>query len=374
MGALARLKAEMKTILIFEPQSGGHRANFIRWISEASPEYSNCRLVCFTADNVEASVARKIASAGRWTKQMLLYRLFRQACREYAPDHALILELTHLELPLALFGSPVPLSAILFVQYPELPRGLKFFYKHWKTRMLLWRAPVQNLFLLNGEKSCRYLTKWFEGAQTRFVAIPDPAPETAVEGGFSLRDYFNIPAERKIFLFFGSISRRKGADVLLKALRKIGSDVAAQGAFVFCGAPEPAYQHDFQQACGQLRSFRSDVMLCVEENFISDERMMAFFEQSDVVLMPYTRPEYSSGILALSAKAGKPVLGPKGGLLGRLIREHGLGKTTVITPGALAEAVAELIPEDPVKQRTFAECSRLDVFAEIILNTVCNDS
>jgi len=63
--------------------------------------------------------AHLLENAGRWTKPWLLSRLFRKVCAEYRPTHAVILELTHLELPLALTGAPCPISAILFVQFPE---------------------------------------------------------------------------------------------------------------------------------------------------------------------------------------------------------------------------------------------------------------
>jgi len=366
------MNSEPQTLLIFEPLSGGHRSNFIRWIADASPEYSGCRFVFFTADDVEESVSERIASAGWWKKQMLLYRLFREACRKYKPDQVLVLELTQLELPLVLFGSPVPLSAILFVQYPELPRGLKFFSKHWKTRLLLLRAPVKNLFLLNGEKSCRYLSQHF-GSQTKFIPIPDPASDILAEEGFSLRAHFNIPAARKCFLFFGAISRRKGADVLLSALQRIAPEVAKQSAFIFCGEPEAPYKNEFQNSVAAVRDL-GWVEIHVENRFVSDERMMALFEQCDGVLMPYTRPEYSSGILALAAKAGKPVLGPIGGLLGRLIEENRLGATTVVNPAALAEALARPICADKARQRDFAEQSRSSDFSKIILSAICHES
>jgi len=363
----------MKTLLIFEPQPGGHRANFVRWLADAASTHPECRFVFFTADDVEASVSERIASAGRWKKQVLLFRLFREACRKHNPDQALILELTHLELPLALFGSPIPVSAILFVQYPELPRGLKKFSKHWKTRLLLWRAPIKNLFLLNGEKSCRYLTDHFN-AKTRFIPIPDPAPEVSAEPSFNVREHFNISSDRKIFLFFGAISKRKGASVLLEALQRVGPDVLTHSAFVFCGAPEAPYKNEFQNSVAAVRDLGS-VEIRVDNQFVPDERMMALFEQSDVILMPYTRPEYSSGILSLAAKAGKPVLGPETGLLGRLIEENGLGATSPASPAALAEKIAEVVrqvPEiDEERCEAFVRRSTPKHFSKTIINALC---
>ena len=380
------MNSELQTILIFEPLSGGHRANFIRWLTAATSEYTGCRFVFFTADDVDELTARRLATAGRWKKQYVLYQLFRQACRKYKPDQALVLELTHLELPLALFGSPVPLSAILFVQYPERFKNWKLLSadgsgfsrywknlwvqaqpvsKHWKTRLLLWRAPVKNLFLLNGENSCDFLTQHF-GSRTRFIPVSDPAPEIDADPEFA----YNTPAGKCICLFFGAISRRKGADVLLDVLERISPETAQKNVFYFCGEPEPLYREEFTAACERLRSARPDIHLVVENRFVPDGQMMAMFEQADLVLMPYTRPEYSSGILALAARAGTPVLGPPNGLLGRLIRENGLGVAAELTP----EAFERPVTMDEELCRKFVARNTVENFSKPILDAVCHEA
>lgn len=372
------MSAERTTILIFEPQAGGHRENFIRLLTDGIRQLpaTKAQFVFFTATDAETAcpgISAQLAAAGRFSKQRLLWKLFCQAYEKIKPDHVLILELTQLELPLALSGSPCPVSAILFVQYPELPRGLKFFLKEWKTALLLRRAPVRNLFLLNGEESCRYLTGRF-GSRSRFIPVPDPVPEITAEPGYSLHSEYRIPADRTVFLFFGSFSPRKGADVLIQALEILPAAAAAQSAFIFCGKPEPRYRDTFEKACARLRSARPGVMLNVTSRFVSDEQMMAMFEQSDMVLMPYTRPEYSSGILALAAKARTPVIGPGTGLLGRLIRENGLGTTCTVTAGSVAEAIAGAVAKRPgvAEKRcaAFVEKSCPSGFSRVILNTL----
>jgi glycosyltransferase involved in cell wall biosynthesis len=321
----------------------------------------------------------QLETAGWWQKQKRLYDLFRKACEKHHPDHVLILELTHLELPLILFGSPVPLSAILFVQYPELSgfrknkgmqaqpvsNGWKKVSKHWKTRLLLSRAPVRNLFLLNGANSCDFLNRHF-GRRARFIPVSDPAPETEPQPDFS----FEVSNDRRICLFFGAISRRKGADVFLNTLEKIRPETAQTNSFFVCGKPEPDYGEAFEQSVRNLRTVRPDIDLRIDSRFISDEEMMAMFEQADLVLMPCTRSEYSSGILALAAKAGTPLLGPPDGLLGRLIRENGLGLAAKMTPAAL-EADVSLNEE---LRRKFVARNTIENFTKPILDAVCHES
>lgn len=378
----------LKTFLVFEPLTGGHRANFIRWLANEIRENPpfGCRFVFVVDSNsaevssdgirfhrIDAGTAEQLAAAGRRAKSRALWKLFRASCDQFAPCHALILELTRLELSLALKGSPCPVSAILFVQYPELPRGMKFFFKHRKTALLLRRAPVRNLFLLNGEKSCRFLEKQF-GSLARFIPVPDPAPSAEPDPEFVMRTAYRIGPDRRIFLFFGAISRRKGAELLMKALHRLSPSAAGQSAFVFCGEPEHGYRERFEQACAELRAARPDVSLSREAGFVTDRRMAALFEQSDAVLMPYLRPDYSSGVLALAARAGTPVIGPEGGLIGRLIRQYGLGTVCAVRPGALAGAIEAAVRNLPTSDAraafVFAGESRPDCFAEVILNAV----
>jgi glycosyltransferase involved in cell wall biosynthesis len=381
----------MKTILIFEPLSGGHRASYIRCLAEFITDNppAGCHFIFVTdpgtdipsvaplsSHKISPELARRLKSSGPARLSRLLRDLFDECVAQHSPDHALILELTRLEFSFALRGAPCPVSAILFVQYPELPRGLKFFFKDWKTALLLRRAPVKNLFLLNGEESCLYLAGRF-GSRSRFIPIPDPAPEITAEAGYSIRREYQIGDGQTVFLFFGAMSPRKGADVLIEALHLLPSEAAARSAFLFCGEPERGYQQVFAQAVARLRAARSDITLNIESRFVSDQRMMALFEQSDVVLMPYTRPEYSSGILALAAQAHTPVIGPDSGLLGRLIRQNGLGKVCSVRPEVLAESIADATQHLPKVDETlcgaFVRKSRPELFARTMLDAVRNE-
>lgn len=381
----------MKTILIFEPLSGGHRAGYIRWLADAvrknPPSGHHFVFVVDAAVDIPASTAlsfhkispepaRRLKTAGPAKLRGLLRALFDECVAQYSPDHALILELTRLELSFVLRGAPCPVSAILFVQYPELPRGRKFFFKDWKTALLLRRAPVKNLFLLNGEAGCRYLTGRF-GPRARFIPVPDPVPETIAEAGYSLRGEYRVDSGWTVFLFFGAISPRKGTEVLIDALHLLSPEIAAQSAFIFSGESEQNYRKTFEAACSHLRAARPDIKLSIENHFVSDPRMMALFEQSDVVLMPYTRPEYSSGILVLAAKTCTPVIGPDKGLLGRLIQQNGLGRVSAVSPEKLMETITEAVRSLPVVDEKLCEAfvrrSRPEEFARIILDAVCNE-
>lgn len=364
----------MRRIVLFEPLRGGHRAGFIRWISREIARIApkDHQFVFYVAEHdavvpsrwVETQVVptascQEIEHSTTVRRKHLIHHLFVECCRQYRPDHVLIGELTLLEGLLIRHGAPCPVSALVFVQYPELRNGVKFLAKHLKTTLLLRRVRVRHLFFLNGNHSCTWLSQKFRNTLVQFIPIPDPASDAQPEPGVQLRAHYGIDRDRAIFLFFGAISRRKGADVLLRALERLPSGAASRAAFLFCGKPESRFHTQFEVACAALARKRPDLVLQFDLNHIPDARMAAWVSQTNAVLMPYLRPEYSSGILATAARFSTPVIGPQGGLLGRLILENGLGTVCRIQPGPLAECIALATSNAPSIDR-----SRADAFAK----------
>jgi hypothetical protein len=77
------------------------------------------------------------------------------------------------------------------------------------------------------------------------------------------------------------------------------------------------------------------------DRFVPEAEFMECFAASDWVLIPYRGFRFSSGILANAIGAGRPVIAGESGLVGRWVRERGLGMT-VRTTGArdLAACIA----------------------------------
>ena len=291
------------------------------------------------------------------------------------PDRLIIMDLTWLELALCFMRLPCKTSAILFVQYPELQslsvptlrNKLKFILKEFKTRFLLRNQMLKKIVLLNGAFSCTYLNERFD--TDRFASIPDPVPEITADPKVQLRQEYGIEAGRCIFLFFGSMSARKGVGELVEAIQSLPEESARKAAFIFCGVPELGYAQRYHKLIEDLVKERPEVCLHRDERFVSSTRMRALFEQADWILMPYTRPEYSSGILAHAVAAATPVIGPAEGLVGRQIREHGLGLDVPLDgfTRALEKAVDEEHVFDEPARQAFVAASSPEQFAATLL-------
>jgi len=305
----------------------------------------------------------------------VFWRILKTYLAELRPDHLIIMDLTWLELPLCFHCPPCPFSGILIVQYPELlscsstgwKRRIRFWWKELKTRRFIRKAKPQRVFLLNGGKSCDYLNQRFGVAC--YVPVPDPVPELVAEQGFDLRRKYGIGKDRRLFLFFGSMSARKGVDRLVDVIGSLSKEAGQKSAFVFCGMPEPTYTERYHELIENLIRKRPNVCLHLEERFVPSARMRAMFEQADWVLMPYSRPEYSSGILVHAVAAATPVIGPADGLVGRQIREHGLGLDTPMDalPRAIEEAVFGNYAFDKSSWQAFLAASSPEHFVATLL-------
>ena len=389
---LMNKKREKEHVLIFEPLSGGHRAEFIghllEHIQRAKPRD---RIYTFVVGKgmtgewdlpagvslreIESSQERALAKASGSLGGFVFWRILKACLAELKPDRLVIMDLTWLELPLCFHRLPYPFSGILFVQYPELrsaasvgwKQRFRFWAKEFKTGCFFRVARPQKVFLLNGAFSCDYLNRRFCGA--RYLPIPDPVPEITGDPSVRFRREYGIEAGRRVFLFFGSMSARKGVEGLVDALGSLSPEAARKSAFVFCGMPEADYAEHYHELVENLMREHPYICLHLEERFVSSTRMRALFEQADWILMPYTRPEYSSGILVHAAAASTPVIGSADGLVGRQIREHGLGLDISLDalPRAIEEAVSKSHTFDEPARKAFVSASSPEQFSATLL-------
>lgn len=364
-------------IVIFEPREGGHRAGFVRYLYQAlssSANHDQPFLFYVHPRIAETLIPEtpgiRMASASPEPAASLLSQL-NKVCAAYQPKEIMLMALGDLEWPLLLRPCPVPLSAILFVQYPEMRPGLKRCFKDKKTALLLRRNRIRRLFLLNGAHSAALLSRRFPG-ETRFLPLPDPVSPLPA----GCRIHPPVKWSKTVFLYFGAISRRKGFGLLVETLMTLTPEELRRMKFVICGRPEdPVY---FEVMCKRLERTGLPVQMDVVNRFLSEEEMYRRFLGADVVLMPYLRPDYSSGVLGIAARTQRPVIGPDQGLLGRLIREHALGQTCRMRVTdlrrALLAAAAKGVTFDAVSARRFAEASSPGEFARIVTEALVDGS
>jgi glycosyltransferase involved in cell wall biosynthesis len=114
------------------------------------------------------------------------------------------------------------------------------------------------------------------------------------------------------------------------------------------GRVDPALRAGVSDHVRRIRDNQPALNLVLHDRWIAAPELEAMVGASDVVLAPYQRFVGSSGVLLWAARAGLPILTQDFGLLGRLVRDHGLGLVAdTMRPESLAAVIARMVTGGP---------------------------
>jgi len=178
------------------------------------------------------------------------------------------------------------------------------------------------------------------GDESLFRELRDPGVDAA-----ALRRSLDLPSQAPVVLLFGSLSRYKGADLLIEAFARVRREQPL-AHLVLAGFPEP----DFDAAAHRRLADRLGVAAAV---------VAAWMELATVAALPY-RAGYHSGVLHLAQTFAVPVVASRVGSLPEVVRdgENGL----LVPPGdaaALARALSQLLG-DAAAARRMGDAARGD--------------
>ena len=150
-------------------------------------------------------------------------------------------------------------------------------------------------------------------------------------------------APRK-FTFLGEISECKGILPFVQAASELLSDPDARekAHFLIAGKIIDAHSRIEEALCELARSYPDNIT--IESRRLSDNEMIDAIEEADFLCVPYINYSGSSSFLNYGAFHGKPLLGPRFGLMGELIRRYDLGATCrTESPQSILTALRDLI-------------------------------
>ncbi|MEN8144197.1 MAG: glycosyltransferase [Gemmatimonadota bacterium] len=249
---------------------------------------------------------------------------------------------------------------------------IKFLRKKWLLKFATRFSRLGTVFVLNDKEAVRRLNHLLGQADPIVRFLPDPVPVWEGSGG-ALR-----PSEKCTFLMIGALRRRKGVFEVLEAFRMLNDKEALRDAkLILAGDPTREDRNALVSAVEALRAQCPDLEVETQFRKLSEAEFVDRFAESTVVLVPYTRPEGSSGILGHAARANRPVVGPRDGLIGDLIRDYDLGYTLDDVSAESLSAYFERaissagdLASSP-RQREFVEERKPENFARILLNAAC---
>jgi|GEM_PF-636371 len=398
-------------ILIYDSAISGHHGDYlyhlVRYLWNESMSFRSCFLVhpefmerysaylpaatprsAITFNMLDPPSLQRIAAAGS-----LSARSAREwtVVRTYAEDircrHCILMNMNIFQSALGMPDQrvlPFSVSGIFFSPYTRLDttgRGgagltgkMRRLKKKYLLRWMLRNNSIQNVYILNDPATVRELNDQFP-LRNVFRLLPDPVPvpPEAIKPEYSLRHQYQIPSSLKVFLFFGSINRRKGIFETIDIFSNLPPAVARGAALAILGNPDKEIRPFLDQAISRLQGRRSELLVIYDPRFFRTDEMHGAFKSADFILAPYLRTQSSSGVLGLAAWARKPVIGFAGGLLGELIRDNHLGYT--IPTGHLEDflrLIEELVRNTPGLFPTsgmtdYVKRNTPDHFAKIIL-------
>ncbi len=155
------------------------------------------------------------------------------------------------------------------------------------------------------------------------------------------RKKLNLPLERDILLFFGTIRADKGLDILLKALQILRTHNPR--ILLVIAGPTPR-EVSFETYSNMIKKYNLSAYVQTFIRFINDEDVDYFFAASDIVVLPYLRFESQSGVLLRAYTHKKPVVVSNVGAIGESVYADKIG--LVVEPGnpeSLAKAIISLL-------------------------------
>ncbi len=298
----------MTRVLLYEPMQHGHRSVLLRYYCRAIEQAGYATEICTdmmpehqTPDLVGALERRAQASDCSIIHVLTFERLgpiwlkYRQQLRRK--------------------GRPIIASYYLYNNLYGYLKGLPW-------DVLLGRGLLDRLLVSDDFLDERRMPGW---RRRRIDYVPDPwdPGEFLSLERQAARSLLGLPPANMILLVFGALKPRKGLELLFDALLR---QEANKGRFllVLAGVLDPHYRTG--PAAAMIAHLQSKGLIRIDDGFVEEARISAYFHAADVVVCPYPRSfQASSNVYTRACAAGTLAIVPDHGILGELVRRTGAG-------------------------------------------------
>ncbi len=310
-------------------------------------------------------------------QDLLQGRVLSEVLQNRRPERVLVMYLDHLQASLALrrikhpASGPIPVSGIYF--RPSF---------HYEGEPLLTRLRKRALLSATLANPAVHSVLCLDPFAVRahgsekLTWLPDGLdPAGFGESGPAIRERWGVPEGRKMVLFFGVVSARKGIHEVLAALPRVETPIT-----LVVAGPIPDAERD--RISSSIQAARATTHIVHQDRYVPGEEGQDLMQAADVALVAYRRHIGSSHVLIRAAAANTPVVGPEYGLMGKTISAHQLGiAVDTSDPAALARELDRMLdlagredggesPFNPNRAHAFAQMNHADHFASTIFDAV----
>jgi glycosyltransferase involved in cell wall biosynthesis len=182
------------------------------------------------------------------------------------------------------------------------------------------------------------------------IVIPNGLDPESLSSGDpeTFRSEFNIPQGKRIVLFLGRLSWKKGLDTLIPAFAKVVEKIP-EAVLVLAGGDDENYKPTLEKLI-ESANLRSKVIFTGP--ILGSERTAAYRNAEIFVLPSYS--ENFAGTVAEAMYFGVPVVVSEGVGLSSVVRESGAGLAVPKDTAAFVSAMIEIL-KDPVRAKEMGE-------------------
>jgi glycosyltransferase involved in cell wall biosynthesis len=186
---------------------------------------------------------------------------------------------------------------------------------------LLSKGYLEKVFVFS-ESEKNTLQKHYKLKKKRISVIPPPLKIIHDDNSSKItsRHVLNLPEKDIIILFFGTLRKNKGPDILLKSLVKVNHKCT----LVFAGKEDFINKSEINEYKKQIK----EVNIVNRVGWVPTEYVKDYFLASDVVIIPYRRSfgaMRTSGVFRQACGAHRPLIVPNFGEMGKIVQEKKLG-------------------------------------------------
>ncbi len=333
----------IKTTIVFDSSVEGHhleylnhfynhavklkQEKFVFCLPREFQEIAN-KLIWPASDTIQIVLFDQFITSklnkGSFTKAYYLSRYLRTLVKEKKATDVFAISLMELMpfIPFFLYKR-VKISGIIYLIY---------LYR-WKKSSIINKAidvlkylifsrlgVFKNVFLLNDTIAPRYLNKKFN--TNVFKYLPDPLMITSFDPLNNLKLHYQISDDKIVCLHFGALAERKGTLDILEAILETDKSHIIKFTFIFAGRVSLDIKQRFYEL---LAKAKMKTNIIVIDEYVDYGFICNICQISDFVIIPYKNTAQSSGVIAYCAQFNVPVVGPRTGLLGKIIKRNRLG-------------------------------------------------